>query len=185
LELWSTRTQTVLFITHDLSEAISLSDRIVVMTHRPGTVLRIFDIPLPRPRDVFSIQGDPAFARIYDEIWASLRGEVMASLDGVSGRPSVTGAPRSVPADVTASPTISGAPERMATLAHARREVFSWINLFRVLMLLGVLTLWQVLSATGVIDKLIFSNPWGYSRGSSACLVETRLGLGRSTIRSA
>jgi|SRR5579859_1499723 len=161
LSMWSVRQQTILFITHDLTEAISLSDRIVVMSQRPGTILRIFEIPLPRPRDVFAIQGDPAFARVYDEIWEALRGEVLAALDGVAPRPSISAATRGQPAANGAAHTHLGGVPRATNLERVTREVFSRINLFRALILLGVLALWQTLSSAGVIDGFIFSNPIG------------------------
>jgi sulfonate transport system ATP-binding protein len=153
LNLWSGRQQTVLFITHDLTEAISLSDRIVVMSQRPGTIVRMFDIPLPRPRDVFAIQGDPAFARVYEDIWDSLRGEVMASLDGAEPRPAIAMEP------VRGQPPAAVAAR--SNLARLMGEIFSRVNLFRALILIGVLSLWQALSSAGVIDKFIFSNPIG------------------------
>jgi ABC-type nitrate/sulfonate/bicarbonate transport system permease component/energy-coupling factor transporter ATP-binding protein EcfA2 len=161
LNIWSVRKQTVLFITHDLTEAISLSDRIVVMSQRPGTIVRVFEIPLRRPRDVFSIQGDPAFARVYDEIWTTLRGEVMAALDGGASRPAI-GAPGRGEAAVAGRPQpLAAEAPRATNIARASREVFSRINLFRALILMGVLALWQGLSSAGVIDKFIFSNPVG------------------------
>ncbi|MDP2702779.1 MAG: ABC transporter ATP-binding protein, partial [Candidatus Rokubacteria bacterium] len=56
LSLWGARQQTVVFVTHDLSEAITLADRIVVMTRRPGRVKLVYDVKLPRPRDVIRLR---------------------------------------------------------------------------------------------------------------------------------
>jgi NitT/TauT family transport system ATP-binding protein len=72
---------TVLFITHSFDEALLLSDRIVVMTARPGTVKTIVDNPLPRPRDS-TIVSDPEFGRLSGELWESLREESMRALAG-------------------------------------------------------------------------------------------------------
>jgi NitT/TauT family transport system ATP-binding protein len=72
---------TVLFITHSFDEALLLSDRIVVMTARPGTVKRIVENPLPRPRDS-TIVSDPEFGRLSGELWESLREESMRALAG-------------------------------------------------------------------------------------------------------
>jgi NitT/TauT family transport system ATP-binding protein len=69
LALWGAKHQTVVFVTHDLSEAITLADRIVVMTRRPGRVKLIYDVTLPRPRDVIKLRESPEYAREYGEIW--------------------------------------------------------------------------------------------------------------------
>jgi NitT/TauT family transport system ATP-binding protein len=69
LALWGAKHQTVVFVTHDLSEAITLADRIVVMTRRPGRVKLIYDVKLPRPRDVIKLRESPEYAREYGEIW--------------------------------------------------------------------------------------------------------------------
>ena len=61
LELWREKKSTMLFITHDLVEAITLSDQIVVMTRRPGRVKEIYEVPLARPRNVFEIYLEPGF----------------------------------------------------------------------------------------------------------------------------
>jgi NitT/TauT family transport system ATP-binding protein len=72
---------TVLFITHSFDEALLLSDRIVVMTARPGRVKKIVVNPLPRPRDS-TIVSDPEFGRLSGELWESLREESMRALAG-------------------------------------------------------------------------------------------------------
>ena len=69
LRLWSTRRQTVVFVTHDLSEAITLADRIVVMTRRPGRIKLIHDVDLPRPRDVIELRETHEYAREYGRLW--------------------------------------------------------------------------------------------------------------------
>jgi len=79
LRLWQGTGAAVVFVTHDLEEAIALSDRVVVMTSSPATVKAIFNVPLPRPRDVEEIRLTPAFTEAYREIWESLREEVARS----------------------------------------------------------------------------------------------------------
>ncbi|MEU4209111.1 ABC transporter ATP-binding protein [Streptomyces sp. NPDC026206] len=66
----------VVFVTHDLEEAIALADKVVVMTAGPATVKKIFPIGLPRPRKVESVRLEPEFIEIYREIWSSLGEEV-------------------------------------------------------------------------------------------------------------
>ena len=66
--------QTTLLITHNLTEAVQLSDRVLVMTYRPGRLKRIVTIDLPRPRDS-EVVGSAAFGRYVAEIWQDLREE--------------------------------------------------------------------------------------------------------------
>jgi NitT/TauT family transport system ATP-binding protein len=72
LSLWGTRRQTVVFVTHDLSEAITLADRIVVMTRRPGRIKLVYEVKLPRPRDVIRLRETSEYLREYGEIWHAL-----------------------------------------------------------------------------------------------------------------
>ena len=76
LRLWAGTGAAVVFVTHDLEEAIALADRVVVMTASPATVKAVFTIPLERPRDVEEIRMTPAFVDTYREVWGSLREEV-------------------------------------------------------------------------------------------------------------
>jgi NitT/TauT family transport system ATP-binding protein len=76
LEIWSQLRRTVVFVTHDLEEAIALSDRIVVMTASPGRVKSVYTITLPRPRSVTEIRFHPDFGRLYETIWKDLKDEV-------------------------------------------------------------------------------------------------------------
>lgn len=72
LELWQKEQRSVLFITHDLGEAVALSDRVVVMSCRPGRILADVRIELERPRSVRALQTDARFHRIYAELWVHL-----------------------------------------------------------------------------------------------------------------
>jgi NitT/TauT family transport system ATP-binding protein len=76
LQLWAEERKTIVFITHDLTEAIALADRVVVMTGRPGTVKSITPIRIPRPRDVYHIHRSEAYREVYDKLWEELRTEV-------------------------------------------------------------------------------------------------------------
>src|SRR5690349_21995804 len=69
LALWERRRQTVVFVTHDLSEAITLADRIVIMTRRPGRVKLAHEVKLSRPRDVITLRESDEYAREYGRIW--------------------------------------------------------------------------------------------------------------------
>ena len=76
LQLWQGTGRTVVFVTHDLVEAIALSDRIAIFTSAPGRIKEIREVRIPRPRDVFHIHEAPGFADIYDAIWDDLREEI-------------------------------------------------------------------------------------------------------------
>lgn len=78
LELWSADRKSVVFITHDLEEAISLSDRVVVLSAGPETrPIGEFDIDLPRPRDVAEIRHTRRFIELHDQIWHAMKDEVL------------------------------------------------------------------------------------------------------------
>jgi NitT/TauT family transport system ATP-binding protein len=73
LELWQRERKTVIFITHSMDEAVYLSDRVVVMTPRPGRVAEILDVPLPRPRVSEEVRRDAKFVDLTNYIWESLK----------------------------------------------------------------------------------------------------------------
>jgi NitT/TauT family transport system ATP-binding protein len=79
--LTQARQITVLFVTHDLGEAITLADRIVVFSARPGSVRTIRTNPIERPRDVFTVRFRPDFARLHEELWNELKDEVAKGAD--------------------------------------------------------------------------------------------------------
>ncbi len=81
LELWAEYQKTVLFITHDLEEAIALSDEVVVMTAAPGRIKATYPVAIPRPRNVTEVRFDPQFTAIYERIWHDLRDEVLISYE--------------------------------------------------------------------------------------------------------
>ena len=76
LNLWSTTKKTIIFITHDLIEAITLADRVVLMSSRPGKIKSIEPVEIARPRDVFKIHESEQFRAVYEKLWKELRPEV-------------------------------------------------------------------------------------------------------------
>jgi NitT/TauT family transport system ATP-binding protein len=78
LELWSADRKAVMFVTHDLEEAIALSDRVVIMSAGPAArIMGNWKVELPRPRDISEVKLDPAFHRLHREIWQTLKDEVL------------------------------------------------------------------------------------------------------------
>ena len=75
LRIWQAAKKTVLFVTHQIEEAIYLSDRVMVMTKRPGRAKKIFNIDLPRPRD-YEMRVTPEFNELKLEIWNELKDEI-------------------------------------------------------------------------------------------------------------
>jgi NitT/TauT family transport system ATP-binding protein len=78
LRIWRETRKTVIFVTHMIAEAILLSDRVIVFSHRPGTVRSEFHVPLPRPRTM-DIKSDPRFLELENVVWKQIEEEVNAS----------------------------------------------------------------------------------------------------------
>ena len=77
----------MVYVTHDLTEAISIADRIVVFSKRPGRIVLDLPIELERPRDFDTIRSSPEFLALYNRIWATLRHEVVSQEEaGGEGR---------------------------------------------------------------------------------------------------
>lgn len=108
LRIWEQTRKTIVFITHSLDEAIFLSDRIAVMTRRPGTIKAIIDVPLPRPRAA-EVRNSEAFVRLRQQVWDILKDEVQL------------GSPASVPRPLGATAN----PAERGNAAPALAEVSS------------------------------------------------------------
>lgn len=86
LALWEQMRPSVLFITHDLDEAVALADRVLVMTSSPGSIKHGFDIDIPRPRgEVQEIRHEARFLELQGQIWASLKDEVQRAYAQTAG----------------------------------------------------------------------------------------------------
>lgn len=92
LDLWSRDRKALMFVTHDLEEAIALSDRVVVMSAGPAAgIVADYRVALPRPRDIADIRLEKAFHEIHRDIWSSLRVEVQKAYAMGEGRELVGG----------------------------------------------------------------------------------------------
>jgi len=92
IRIWAGSGKTIIFVTHDLSEAITLGQRVVLFSKRPGTVTRTYDVPFPHPRDPFELRGSQEFASLHAYIWRTLSEEFRGGAgDGAPRAPEMTG----------------------------------------------------------------------------------------------
>jgi len=68
IRIWQSEAKTILFVTHDIEEAVQLADRVLVMTRRPATIQKVIDVDLPRPRDLDS----PQYLAIRDQVFQAM-----------------------------------------------------------------------------------------------------------------
>jgi NitT/TauT family transport system ATP-binding protein len=76
LDIWTRTKVTIIFITHDLHEAIGLADRVVLLKARPGQIIRIDTVAMSRPRDIFRMHDSSEFRELYDLLWVELERQV-------------------------------------------------------------------------------------------------------------
>lgn len=86
LRIWDETRKTVVFITHSVDEAITLGDKIMVMTAGPGRIKAIIDVPFGRPRNVIELRSKPEYGAIVADIWGYLREEVDRAAQNQSGQ---------------------------------------------------------------------------------------------------
>ena len=85
LKIWEQQRQTIVFVTHDLVEAVALADRVVVMTHRPGRIREVIAVPICRPRNIFAIHRQAGFDDVYGRLWNIFREELNLTTDRAEG----------------------------------------------------------------------------------------------------
>ncbi|MBJ3774850.1 ABC transporter ATP-binding protein [Acuticoccus mangrovi] len=76
LKIWQSEKKTIVFVTHDLSEAIAVASRVIVFSGRPGRIKHVEEIAIPYPRDVFKVRFLPEFERAYESLWQELAPEI-------------------------------------------------------------------------------------------------------------
>jgi NitT/TauT family transport system ATP-binding protein len=91
LRIWAGDRKTVIFVTHDVEEALFLGDRVVTFSERPGRIVDVIDVPFERPR-VDALRGDPEFARLKEELWEKLKRNLATAAipDGAAAPPVAT-----------------------------------------------------------------------------------------------
>jgi len=85
LRIWEATKKTVVFITHSVDEAVTLGDRIMIMTANPGRAKAVLDVPFPRPRNVLELRQKPAYGDLVFHIWEQLREEVQRARQNAEG----------------------------------------------------------------------------------------------------
>ncbi|MCB2026977.1 MAG: ATP-binding cassette domain-containing protein, partial [Ottowia sp.] len=86
LRIWDEHKKTVLFITHSVDEAVTLGDKIMVMTSHPGRTKALIDVPFERPRSVLELRARPEYGELVYKIWGYLREEVQHAKDDAESR---------------------------------------------------------------------------------------------------
>lgn len=76
LRIWNEQRKTIMFITHDLTEAIALGDKVVAMGKNPGQIREVFDVGLERPRDVYRLLEDAQAAQMHERLWDLMRDQL-------------------------------------------------------------------------------------------------------------
>ncbi|MFC4121478.1 ABC transporter ATP-binding protein [Nonomuraea zeae] len=79
LNLWQEERGTLVFVTHDLNEAIYLADEVIVMSDGPGTIRRVLPVPFERPRQISSLVESPEFAELYNDLWSLFSSETQTA----------------------------------------------------------------------------------------------------------
>ncbi len=72
IRIWASRRKTIVFVTHDIAEAVTLGERVLLFSKRPGTITRVYHVPFPHPRDPFELHGSPEFATLQAGIWRAV-----------------------------------------------------------------------------------------------------------------
>ncbi len=93
LRIWDETRKTVVFITHSVDEAVTMGDRIMVMSAQPGTAKAFIDVPFERPRDVLELRHQPEYGEIVYDIWGQLKEEVDKAKQQADARTAVTRKP--------------------------------------------------------------------------------------------
>jgi ABC-type nitrate/sulfonate/bicarbonate transport system ATPase subunit/ABC-type nitrate/sulfonate/bicarbonate transport system permease component len=157
LRIWEQSKKTVIFITHSVEEALSLADRVLVMSARPGQIVADIEVPFPRPRDVLALRREPAFGELTFKVWQLLKHDESAADIAVRGLP-----PTATPTARITVPERSSAgaldPASLAALVKppARDKILQVAGMFSPLL---VLLVWEALTRSGALDFRFFPAP--------------------------
>jgi NitT/TauT family transport system ATP-binding protein len=172
LRLLSERPKTVMLVTHDITEAIALADRVVIVGKRPGRIKTIIDVDLPRPRTSSGVVSMDGFGEIYNKVWTSLHSEFAdPAMEEATQHATL---PPALPATMAErakarrkkiGPAAPGPGSPPAAVSKPRSRWRRYadsavaVGAARVLFLAILVGLWQILSVTKVLSPLLFSDP--------------------------
>ena len=169
LALWEQSEPSVMFVTHDLEEAIALADKVVVMTAGPGTVKAVYDIDLPRPRGaVQEIRFTPRFLELHHQIWETLRDEVERAYSRTARQRAGS---RGMTAEAEAGPNAMS--DHASHVRHGRtidrgegarlrvRRRKQLVLAGQIAAFVLVVGSWQLFSDLNIIDPFFFGSPLG------------------------
>lgn len=157
LRIWETTGKTVVFITHSVEEALTLGDRVVVMSARPGEIIADIDVPFPRPRNVMELRRLPAFGQLTFDIWQLLARHKIKPAQ--SAQASVTRPAFDAAAGGDSAATAKAVPAEVIeqlTRPAFRDKMISALGKFSPLL---VLVVWELLVQVGLLDARFFPAP--------------------------
>jgi ABC-type nitrate/sulfonate/bicarbonate transport system permease component len=154
LRIWEETKKTVVFITHSVDEAVTLGDRIMVMTANPGRAKAIIDVPFERPRRVLELRATHEYGELVYSIWGRLRDEVPAAAQG---------APAMITAESSSGVSLSASAQSVVIAAvPVGKKRISRQTSERIMSIaapLGVFALWEILADAHLIDTRFFPAP--------------------------
>jgi NitT/TauT family transport system ATP-binding protein len=161
LRIWDQSKKTVIFITHSVEEALSLADRVLVMSARPGRIVADIEVPFARPRNVLALRREPAFGELTFKIWQLLKHDEAAAEIGKIAEPSAATETMAARITVPQPPAAgSGAldPASLEALVRppARDKILQVLGMFSPLL---VLLVWEALTRSGALDFRFFPAP--------------------------
>ncbi|MDB5410788.1 MAG: mannosyltransferase [Rhodospirillales bacterium] len=160
LRIWEQSKKTVIFITHSVEEALSLADRVLVMSARPGQIVADIAVPFPRPREVLALRREPAFGELTFKVWQLLKPDDAAAEELAAPVPATAMPPARITVPPRSEASSAGALDKASLAAlvkpPARDRILQIAGMFSPLL---VLLVWEALTRSGALDFRFFPAP--------------------------